>query len=271
MNAGQLFLNHTKICELIDPNMVIFNLQGNDKVSVLKEMVDRVCEFHHLEGDENVLERILDRESLSSTGVGNGFAFPHARIKTQNGPIICLGITKNGIDFDSIDSKPVHVILLIIWKPQVPGLFNHLFGGLARFLLSYPGVKEHLLEVQTYEQVTQIFSQVEMQISPDHANIQGANLLWKLQTLVDQTKEKNISGEERDQIEKEIKLIREELDQSLVARFDRLTEKFGAGVFKIKDGVCQGCMIKLSTSLAATVHNSNDIFVCPKCGRYIVD
>lgn len=270
MNAGQLFLNHTKLSDLIDPNMVIFNLQGNDKVSVLKEMVDRVNEFHHLEGDENVLERILDRESLSSTGVGNGFAFPHARIKTHNGPLICLGMTKDGIDFDAIDSKPVHVILLIIWKPQVPGLFNHLFGGLARFLLSYPGVKESLLETQTYEQVAQIFSQVELQISPDHANIQGANLLWKLQTLVNLTKG-DINEEERAQIEKEIKLIREELDQSLVARFDRLTEKFGAGVFKIKDGVCQGCMIKLSTSLAATVHNSNDIFVCPKCGRYIVD
>lgn len=270
MNAGQLFLNHTKLSDLINPNMVIFNLQGNDKVSVLKEMVDRVYEFRHLEGDENVLERILDRESLSSTGVGNGFAFPHARIKTQNGPIICLGMTKNGIDFDAIDSNPVHVILLIIWKPQVPGLFNHLFGGLASFLLSYPGVKESLLEIQTYEQVAQIFSQVELQISPDHANIQGANLLWKLQTLVNQTKG-DIIGEERAQIEKEIKLIREELDQSLVTRFDRLTEKFGAGVFKIKDGVCQGCMIKLSTSLAATVHNSNDIFVCPKCGRYIVD
>jgi len=270
LNAGQLFLNHTKLSELIDPNMIIFDLQGNDKVSVLKEMVDRVYEYHQFEGDENVLERILDRESLSSTGLGNGFAFPHARIRTQGGPIICLGMSKNGIDFDAIDSKPVHIILLIIWKPQVPGLFNHLFGGLARFLLSYPGVKESLLEIQTYEQVTHIFSQVELQISPDHANIQGANLLWKLQTLVNRTKE-NISAEEKAQIEKEIKFIREELDQSLVSRFDRLTEKFGAGVFKIKDGVCQGCMIKLSTSLAATVHNSNDIFVCPKCGRYIVD
>ncbi|MEW5804147.1 MAG: PTS sugar transporter subunit IIA [bacterium] len=270
MNAGQLFLNHTKLSELIDPNMVIFNLQGKDKVSILKEMVDRVSEFQYFEENENVLERILDRESLSSTGVGSGFAFPHARIKTQDGPIICLGMTKEGIDFDAIDDKPVHVILLIIWKPQVPGLFNHLFGGLARFLLSNPGVKESLLETQTFEQVAQIFSQIELQISPDHANIQGANLLWKLQELVNQTKDK-INPQEKAQIEKEIKFIREELDQALVARFDRLIEKFGAGVFKIKDGVCQGCMIKLSTSLAATVHNSNDIFVCPKCGRYIVD
>jgi len=270
LNAGQLFLNNTKLSELIDPKMVIFNLQGEDKISVLREMVDRVCQFHKFEGNEDVLERILDRESLSSTGVGNGFAFPHARIKTQDGPIICVGITRNGIDFNSIDGKPVYVILLIIWKPNVPGLFNHLFGGLARFLLSNPGMKEKFLEIQSYEQIAQIFSQVELQISPDHANVQGAKLLWKLQTLTNMIKE-NGNGEERARIEKEIKLIREELDQSIVARFDRLTEKFGAGVFKIKDGVCQGCMIKLSTSLAATIHNSNDIFVCPKCGRYIVD
>lgn len=250
--------------------MVIFNLRGREKTSALKEMVDCVYQFHDFEGNKDVLERILDRESLSSTGVGNGFAFPHARIKTQDGPIICLGIARDGIDFNAIDDKPVHVILLIIWKPNVPGLFNHLFGGLARFLLGNPGMKEKLLEVQSYEQVAQIFSQVELQISPDHANIQGAKLLWKLQTLMNLLKGIG-PGVERSQIEREIKLIREELDQSIVARFDRLTEKFGAGVFKIKDGVCQGCMIKLSTSLAATVHNSNDIFVCPKCGRYIVD
>lgn len=270
MNSGQLFLNRTKLSELINPNMVIFNLQGSDKVSIFKEMADLVCEYYNFKEDENVLERILDREALSSTGVGSGFAFPHARIKTQNGPILCLGISKDGVDFDAVDGKPVYVVLLIIWKPDVPGLFNHLFGGLARFLLDNPDVKKNLLEAQTYEQIAQIFSQVELQISPDHANIQGANLLWKLQTLVDQVKT-NLSEEEKTQIEKEIALIREDLDRSIVARFDRLNERYGAGVFKIKDGVCQGCMIKLSTSLASTIQSSNDIFVCPKCGRYVVD
>ena len=269
MNSGQLFVNRTKLSELITPNMVIYNLQDKDKKSVLKEMAAHILKFHRFEEDEDVLGMVLNRESLSSTGVGCGFAFPHARIKTQNGPIMCLGMSKEGIDFDSIDGKHVHIILMIIWKPEVPGLFNHLFGGIAKFLLENPKVKSDLLTAAGYDHIAQILSQIKLQISSDHGQIQGAKLLLRLQTLLDE-KRQNLSQEALAEIEKETAFIREELDPSILSRFDRLNERYGAGVFRIKDGVCQGCMIKLSTSLAATIQNSNDIFVCQKCGRYIV-
>jgi len=249
--------------------MVIYDFQSRDKESVLKEMVTHILKFHRFEEDEDVLGMVLNRESLSSTGVGCGFAFPHARIKTQNGPIMCLGMSKEGIDFDSIDGKQVHIILMIIWKPEVPGLFNHLFGGIAKFLLENPKVKNDLLMAADYDRIARILSQFELQISSDHGQIQGAKLLLRLQTLLDE-KRQNPAPEVLTEIEKEMAFIREELDPSILSRFDRLNERYGAGVFRIKDGVCQGCMIKLSTSLAATIQNSNDIFVCQKCGRYIV-
>lgn len=270
MNPEQLFLTNTRLIELIKPEMVIFDLKNKDKESVLKEMVAHVREFYQIEGKEDILGRVLNRENISSTGVGNGFAFPHARIKIEKGPIMCLGMAKEGIDFESIDGKPVHVILLIIWKPQVPGLFNHLFGGVAKYLLDNPQVKEFLLAVNTYDQIAQILFPIRLEISSESGHIQGAKLLLKLQTLLDD-KKKDPGKRKLAKIEKEMKFIREELDPSILARFDRLYEKFGAGVFKIENGVCQGCMIKLSTSLASIIQkNNNDIFVCQKCGRYIV-
>ena len=270
MNSEQLFFNRTSLSDLIKPEMVIFNLQNKDKESVLREMVAHVHKSYQIEGDESIIERVLNRETISSTGVGNGYAFPHARIKFQNGPIICLGMAEGGIDFDAIDGKPVYIILLIIWKPQVPGLFNHLFGGVAKFLLDNPRVKEDLLTAKAYDQIVQILSPVKLDISSEYGHIQGAKLLLKLQRLLDEEKSKPGKAKLA-KIKNEIKFIREELDPSILARFDRLYEKFGIGVFRIKDGVCQGCMIKLSTSLAAIIlTNNNDIFVCQKCGRYVV-
>ncbi len=270
MNAGQLFINHTKLSELINPEMVIYNLQSNDKESVLREIVDHVNHCRRIEENKDILERILDRESLSSTGMGYGFAFPHVRIKTENGPIMCLGISKGGIEFDALDNKPVHVILLIIWKPEVPGLFNHLFGGIAKFLSENQQITENVLAAENYEQIARIFSPIQLQISPEHGHIQGAKLLLRLQNLINEKKTKP-GKKDLAKIDKEISLIREELDPTILSRFDRLNEKFGAGVIKIENGVCQGCMIKLSTSLASIIkQNSGDIFVCQKCGRYIV-
>ena len=268
MNSGQLFLNRTRLSELILPDMVLFNLQGKDKKSILKEMVTHVQKYFNIEKTKDILGRVLNREALSSTGVGNGFAFPHARLKTQNGPIMCLGLSREGIDFEAIDGKPVFIVLLIIWKPEVPGLFNHLFGGIAKFLLNNPQTLHTLLDAETCEQIVQIFSCVELQISPEHGQIQGAKLLLKLQALMDEVKKRPKKSKGKG---KEVSFLREEIDPSILARFDRLYEKYGAGVFKIEDGVCQGCMIKLSTSLAVHIQkNSNDIFVCQKCGRYIV-
>lgn len=270
MNQGQLFLNHTKFSDLITPDMVIFNLEGKEKNKVLQEMVSHVGKYHQLGNTEVILERVLNREALSSTGIGNGFAFPHARIKTQKGPIMCLGLSQEGIEFEAIDGGPVYVILLIIWKPDVPGLFNHLFGGIAKFLLTNPNVKNNLLTATAYDKIASIFSSVELQISSEHGQIQGAKLLLRLQTLLDEMK-KHPGVDEITKIQEEIKFIREELDPAVLSRFDRLNEKFGAGVFQIKDDVCQGCMVKLSTSLAAIIRKcNNDIFVCQKCGRYIV-
>jgi predicted nucleic acid-binding Zn-ribbon protein len=65
-------------------------------------------------------------------------------------------------------------------------------------------------------------------------------------------------------------LIREELDQALLARFDRLMERYGFAVADVEEGVCQSCNINLSTQMSSAIEGSNDIYVCENCGKYIV-
>jgi predicted nucleic acid-binding Zn-ribbon protein len=65
-------------------------------------------------------------------------------------------------------------------------------------------------------------------------------------------------------------LIREELDQSLLGRFDRLMERYGFAVAEVEGGVCQGCNINVSTGMRASIEGSNDIFICENCGKFLV-
>lgn len=61
-------------------------------------------------------------------------ALPHARVDTGGDIAVAVGRSEKGIDFNSVDKKKVKLIILVIWNPTLPGLFNHLFAGLARFL-----------------------------------------------------------------------------------------------------------------------------------------
>jgi predicted nucleic acid-binding Zn-ribbon protein len=65
-------------------------------------------------------------------------------------------------------------------------------------------------------------------------------------------------------------LIREELDQTLVDRFDRLMERYGFAVAEVEDGACQSCNFYLATGTSSAIEGSNDIYVCESCGKFLV-
>ncbi|MCP4376863.1 MAG: PTS sugar transporter subunit IIA [bacterium] len=66
-------------------------------------------------------DAIIARETQASTGIGNGVAFPHARVKGVKNPIVAIGCSHEGIEFNSIDAKPVDLIVLLLSNPDEPG------------------------------------------------------------------------------------------------------------------------------------------------------
>ena len=62
---------------------------------------------------EELIEALKEREKIMSTGIGFGIAIPHARLKSVKEMTFAIGISKKGIDFDSIDSNPVHLVILV--------------------------------------------------------------------------------------------------------------------------------------------------------------
>lgn len=101
------------IADHLGDHRILLDLQGDSKVAVLREL----CHAVSVEGSgpdgEKILEAMLDREALGSTGIGQGVAIPHAKVPELEELRIALGLSKKGIPFDANDDQPVHLLFLI--------------------------------------------------------------------------------------------------------------------------------------------------------------
>ena len=109
---------------------------------------------------EKVSSTIFEREKLVSTGVGKGFAIPHGKTDSIEDVVAAFAITKEPIDFDSIDGEPVRFIFLLIGKENLLNTHIKLLSRISR-LMNKDEFREKLLEAATPEEVLEIFKEEE--------------------------------------------------------------------------------------------------------------
>jgi len=253
--------------DYLKPSQIVFDLKSEDKVGAIEELLDVLVKQKLIKNKKLILTRVIDRERLESTGIGHSVAVPHARVDTGGDIAIAVGKSKKGISFDSIDNRKVHLVILIIWNPSLPGLFNHLFAGLARFLRK-TNFRNRILEARNKSELFKVLSEIELMLPQEDKIISRASLLKKLQDI--ELKKKKVSKDQQKKLQKQADIIRGELDESLLTRFDRLMERYGFAVAEVDGGVCQGCNINIATGMHSAIEGSNDIFICENCGKYLV-
>ena len=99
-----------------------------------------------------ILQAVLAREGTMPTGIGNGVAIPHARIEGLQSPILVLGLSAAGIDFDAPDGEPSHVIILILSPTNDDGVQLQILADIAR-TFSSPAARREFLKVNTYTEL----------------------------------------------------------------------------------------------------------------------
>jgi PTS system nitrogen regulatory IIA component len=95
------------------PASRVVALEGTTKEQVLTELVDLVAKAEEVADRDALLRAIFDREAILSTGIGLGIAVPHAKLDSVDGFVLGLGVSRSGVDFDALDGKPAHLIVLI--------------------------------------------------------------------------------------------------------------------------------------------------------------
>lgn len=253
--------------DFLKPSRIVFELKAKEKVLAIEELLDVLLKEKLIKNKKLTLTRLIDRESLDSTAIGEHIALPHARVDTGGEIAVAVGRSEKGIDFGAIDKKKVHLIILVVWNPTLPGLFNHLFAGLARFLRK-PEYRKRLFEAPNRTGLLKSLSEIELAFPREGRIISRASLLNKLQEI--ELRRKKAPKEHLRELQKHAQLIREELDDILLARFDKLMERYGFALAEVVDGACQSCNMRIATQMSSAIEGSNDIFVCENCGKFLV-
>jgi fructose-specific phosphotransferase system IIA component len=104
--------------ELIEKSVVKTPLKSKNKKDVIKEMVEILHKAGKVKDVKTALKDLYEREELSSTGLGNGIAIPHAKTLAVNTLTIAIGLSPKGIEFDSLDDLPANYFFLILAAPD---------------------------------------------------------------------------------------------------------------------------------------------------------
>jgi len=146
-----------KIVDFLQKDLVIGNLSSKTKQETLKEFSQCLEKVAGLKADK-VLNVLLEREKLGSTGIGEGVAIPHGKLKEIPKLICCFGKSEEGIDFDAIDGKPVHIIFLLLAPETSAG--THL-KALARIskILKDMDFRQNLIKAKSAEEIYQIIQE----------------------------------------------------------------------------------------------------------------
>ncbi|MFO0790634.1 MAG: PTS sugar transporter subunit IIA [Pirellulales bacterium] len=112
-----------KFSDFVCREAIRTNLEADDKPTVIRAMATSLLEAKKInEKDyESIVEAILKREELGSTGIGRGVAVPHTKHPSIEKLIGTVAISETGVNFDSLDGEKVHLLFLLVSPPDRPG------------------------------------------------------------------------------------------------------------------------------------------------------
>lgn len=150
-----------RISELLITDLINLNLAAEDKEGALREMADMVHKAGKVSDRDAFLESLMKRENLESTGIGKGLAIPHARTDTVEGVVMALARSKEGVDFQSLDKKPAHLIFLIASPEREKSAYIKALARISR-LLRKDEFRLELLRATRPEEVLQLIAKNEI-------------------------------------------------------------------------------------------------------------
>lgn len=149
-----------KILDLIDPQCIKLELKSRKKKELVKEMVDLLFQAGKIKEKEKVEESMMEREKKGSSGIGEGVAIPHIMSSKVSQTLMAFGQSKKGINFASIDGKPIYLVFLLVGPASDAMLHLKILAKLCRFLHNSL-FKQALLKANSREEIIQAFTEEE--------------------------------------------------------------------------------------------------------------
>lgn len=144
-----------KISDLLKKEIMIMELGADTKQGVIDEMISKLKEKNMINDEETFRKEIMNREELSSTGLGDGIAMPHAKTSAVNTPCVLFAKSKNGIDYDSLDGQPAYLFFMIAAEDGANNTHIETLANLSKLLLK-PDFIDKLKKAESPDEVLEL-------------------------------------------------------------------------------------------------------------------
>jgi PTS system nitrogen regulatory IIA component len=137
-----------RLSELLNPQAISLHLAGRTKHDVLAELVGLLESSHGFSSGGEILDRVMRREAMMSTGLFPGAAIPHGKARSVDRMAAACGVSPEGVEFESEDGKPTHLFVLLVSPENLTTPHVRLLANISR-LLKEEAVRRSLLEAQS--------------------------------------------------------------------------------------------------------------------------
>ncbi len=123
------------LTQILQPACIKAPLDSKNKDAAIEELINVLADNRQLSDRTEALEAVLAREATRSTGIGSGIAIPHGKCAAAKELVMAVGIAAEPIEFESIDNKPVQIIVLLVSPPDQTGPHIQALARISRLLL----------------------------------------------------------------------------------------------------------------------------------------
>ena len=146
-----------KLLDFLQKERIVPRLNARDKQGVLAELTEVLVSTGTIRSGREAVQVLLEREKLGSTGIGEGIAIPHGKLKELKDVIAVFGRSQDGVDFDSMDGAPVHLFFLLMAPENSASTHLKALARISR-LLKDRGFREELLQAESQATLFEIVS-----------------------------------------------------------------------------------------------------------------
>ncbi|MBI3813631.1 MAG: PTS sugar transporter subunit IIA [Nitrospinae bacterium] len=146
-----------KITDILDESSVIADLKAKTKKDIIAELIVPLIKNGKIKDKDKLLDSLMEREKLGSTGIGENVAIPHAKSREIETIVATFGLSNGGVNFDSLDQKPVYFIFLLVSPEGSAGVHLKTLARISR-LLKNPVFRRDLLNLKNEKEIYEAIS-----------------------------------------------------------------------------------------------------------------
>jgi PTS system nitrogen regulatory IIA component len=149
-----------KLTDILVRDACLVDVRGKTKPEVLRELSEALVACTPGLDRAELYAMLVEREKLGSTAMGDGIAIPHARIESLDRVLAVFGLSRGGVDFDSLDGQPTHLFFLLVAPGREGSAHLLLLARLSR-LLGIDAFRARLREVGTTDELFRAIEEEE--------------------------------------------------------------------------------------------------------------